>query len=191
MGHTEREDESTALEAPLGSKTNWAAVSALAAVGGVLVAFIAYAEPHAVQVLQPVPTPAPTTAPVQPLEPVTTTPAFTPVQVPTATPGPPLSVTPLQPPGCAQALPVVDTYYQTAGTTKYTQKAAARQAAQDLFDIGSRLTGGPAFSDITALYRDFSSMVFALEDMSSLDYSAVQAQTMADAQTLRRVCGTS
>ena len=107
------------------------------------------------------------------------------------TPGPPLSVAPLQPAGCAKALSAVDTYYQTAGTTRYTQKAAARQAAEDLWNTTTSLRGNGPFSAMSALYRDFSNLRMILEGYSGQDYSAAQAQTNADAQTLRRVCGVS
>jgi hypothetical protein len=172
----------------LGSKTNWAAVSAFAAIGGFLVAFLAYAAPHhVVPVPQPAPTPFLTTAPVPPLGPVTATSEVTPFQGS----GPLPSLAALQPAGCAKALPIVDTYYRTAGTTKYTQEAAARQAAQDMFNATVGLQGGPAFADITALYNDFASMEFILLGESPRNYSDAQAQTNADRQTLYSVCGSS
>lgn len=97
---------------------------------------------------------------------------------------------PLPDAACANGLPIVDIYYNTAGTTIYTREAAARQAAQDMENLISHLNGsGSADSDIIALYNHYSRIQLDLEGGRGQNYSSFEAQADADAATLRRVCG--
>jgi hypothetical protein len=174
----------------LGSETNWAKVSAIAAACGVGIAFLAYAAPHSPA--GSVPPPALfTTGPVLLPEGGATS-ALATTPAPTPPSGPPWSMAPLPDAACANGLPIVDTYYKAAGTTIYTREAAARQAAQDMMPLAGHLDGrGPGDSDIIALYNDFSRIQIDLEGGHGQNYSSFQAQTDADAATLRRVCGGS
>jgi hypothetical protein len=168
----------------LGSTTNWAKVSAIAAACGVGIAFLAYAVPHSPA--GPVPPPIFTTAPVFPSDGGALAP--NPATAPPS--GPPLSMAPLPDAACATGLPIVDTYYQTAGATIYTREAAARQAAQDMQRLINHLNfSGPADSDVVALYNDFASIQLDLAGGRGQNYPSLQARTDADAATLRRVCG--
>lgn len=167
----------------MGSETNWAKVSAIAAACGVGIAFLAYAAPHSPA--GSVPPPVFTTGPVFPPEGGATSALAT-----DPASGPPLSMAPLPDAACANGLPIVDTYYNTAGTTIYTREAAARQAAQDMMSLISHLNGsGSADSDIVALYNDYSRIELDLEGGRGQNYSSFEAQADADAATLRRVCG--
>lgn len=173
----------------MGSETNWAKVSAIAAACGVGIAFLAYAAPHSPA--GSVPPPTFTTAPAFPPEGGATS-ALPPTPAPNPPSGPPWSIAPLPDAACANGLPIVDTYYNTAGTTIYTREAAARQAAQDMLNLTSHLDGSsPADSDFIALYNDFARIQLDLEGGHGQNYPSLQAQTDADAATLRRVCGGS
>lgn len=168
----------------MGSKTNWAAVSAVAAVGGVLVAFLAYAAPHPTP--QPLPTPPSTTAPAQQPGPYPTTPVVPPTQVPATTPA---AEAPSQIPGCPKALAIVNTFNQTAGSTQYSRGSAARQAATDLMYLLESLAGGAAYSSISAVYNDLSRLADSDEYARGMDSDQLEAAFSADEQTLFRVCG--
>ncbi|GAB3142905.1 hypothetical protein GCM10027290_18340 [Micromonospora sonneratiae] len=101
-----------------------------------------------------------------------------------------MSLEPLLPAGCAEALAVVDRYYRTAGSTRLSQQAAATEAYQGM--MGASLEAEGAVHPVTvALSQDFSEMRFILAGMVSGDYAAVQARTSRDVQTLRDVCNTN
>ncbi|XTZ15703.1 hypothetical protein ACQSSU_30595 [Micromonospora echinospora] len=103
--------------------------------------------------------------------------------------GPPLSLAPILPAGCQEALAVVDRYYRTAGSTELSRQAAATEAYQGMMRA-SLAAEGAVHSVTVALSQDFSTMRFILSGMVSGDYAAAQARTDRDAQTLRDVCGT-
>lgn len=182
-----------------GFKPNWAAVGALAGLAAASVAFMAYAWPRTPPVTGPVPPPT-TPAAAGPAGPDTgTTPRATPVvntspprtpESPDAGPvlsPPALSLPPLLPAGCEEALAVVDRYHRTAGSTRLSQQAAATEAYQGM--MGASLAAQGAVRTVTvALAQDFSEMRFILSGMVSGDYAAAQARTSRDARTLREVC---
>ncbi|OZV83845.1 hypothetical protein CA850_04130 [Micromonospora echinospora] len=103
---------------------------------------------------------------------------------------PSLSLEPLLPAGCREALAVVDRYYRTAGSTELSQQAAATEAYQGMMRA-SVSAEGAVHAVAVALSQDFSHMRFILSGMVSGDYAAAQARTNRDAQTLRDVCGGS
>jgi hypothetical protein len=188
-----------------GFRPDWAAVGALGGVAATIIAFLAYAVPRDPSPAPPVsgsgiasspetePTApvhvAPTTAAPQTVpEPSATTPR--PIRTTPQTPDtrPPLSLEPLLPPGCQEALAAVDRYYRTAGSTELSQQAAATEAYQGM--MGASLKAEGAVYPVTvALSQDFSDMRFILAGMVSGDYAAAQARTNRDARTLRDFCG--
>ncbi len=101
---------------------------------------------------------------------------------------PPLTLEPLPPAGCQEALAVVDRYYRTAGSTELSQQAAATEAYQGMMGASLRAEGA-VYAVTLALSQDFSEMRFILSGVVSGDYAAVQARTNRDAQTLRDFCG--
>jgi hypothetical protein len=101
---------------------------------------------------------------------------------------PSLSLAPLLPAGCQEALAVVDRYYRTAGSTALSQQAAATEAYQGMMRA-SLAAEGAVYPVTVALSQDFSTMRFILSGTVSGDYAAAQARTNRDAQTLRDVCG--
>jgi phage portal protein BeeE len=99
-----------------------------------------------------------------------------------------LSLQPLLPAGCREALAVVDRYYRSAGSTELSQQAAATQAYQGMMRASSTAQGA-VYSVTVALSQDFSNMRFILAGTVSGDYAAAQARTDGDARALRDVCG--
>ncbi|MFF4888397.1 hypothetical protein [Micromonospora chersina] len=98
-----------------------------------------------------------------------------------------MSLQPLLPAGCEEALAVVDRYYRTAGSTELSQQAAATAAYQGM-TRASLAAEGAVYSVTVTLSQDFSNMRFILSGMVSGDYAAAQTRTTRDAQTLRDVC---
>ncbi|SCL21626.1 hypothetical protein GA0074692_1218 [Micromonospora pallida] len=184
-----------------GLKPDWAALGAVSGVVAAILAFVAYAWPRTPPPEHPAPGSG--TVSVQattPDTPVQTPPDSTTAPEPSATPPrpvettsrapnprPSLSLAPLLPAGCEEALAVVDRYYRTAGSTELSQQAAATQAYQGMMRA-STAAEGAVYQVTVALSRDFSDMRFILSGGVSGDYAAAQARTNRDAQTLRDVC---
>ena len=174
------------------------AVAAIGAVVGALVALFAYVAPHgASAAATPTPTvsgfsyspitqgsstytpwPGQSTAPVWPA-PTSASPAF--------------SASALAPPqgppaGCSEAIGVVNTYNQTAGSTGQSQAAAASQASGGMMAASDDTYDTSVQAAEEALVGDFQNMSAILNGEILADYSAAVAQTHADIKTLNATC---
>src|SRR5205807_1172793 len=104
-------------------RTNWAAVSALAACGGVFVAFLAYATPHPSSPSTPVTRPLPAaTSPVSPHQSAPGNVGAPNAYVPSA--GPPA--------GCEPINAAINEYHNTVGPSWYSKAHAASRARDEI-----------------------------------------------------------
>lgn len=173
-----------------GRKTNWAAVSAVAAVAGVLVALITHV-PGGASTPSPVPNPnysqeSPTNGapPPQGLAQDTLGPQSA---------GPP--------PGCQQGSAAITRYSDTVGSTPYSEQQAAGRAEQDTYQAALSGNGAiaavegandPIQEDLLALSRDFDQLAglagAAAAGGPDGGYSTMYAQTQKDVQVFNKDC---
>lgn len=158
------------------------AVSAVAAVAGVVIALAAYAIPRAASIPHALPTPGssraspPYTTPPQ----QTTTPASS---------GPTLAPPSGPPAGCRPGKAAVARYQELAGPSWYSKADAAQQADSELQTALDSGASGAIWSDLDALYLDFGNLHdIALEQEGP--YNTVFTQTQKDDQTLNADCNT-
>lgn len=167
-------------------KTNWAAVSAVAGVAGVLIALMAYAIPRSASTPNPLQTPintgpAPYTAPPQDQTSKPATTSSGPVLS-----GPPLSQPAGPPAGCQQGEAAITRYNNRVGP--HNAQKAAGQALQDisLAMAAANGTSGPIYGDLQALYEDF--LYLQNYPPGSPQNDAALAQAKKDSQTLYMDC---
>jgi hypothetical protein len=174
---------------PSPEKTNWAAVSAVAAVAGVLIALMAYAIPRSASTSNPLPTP--TNAESAPY----TTPQQDPADTPAATSsgaapsGPIVSQPAGEPAGCQQGEAAITRYDNR--TRPYNEQVAAGEALQDIGLAEAAANGsssGAIYGDLQALNEDF----IYLQDYppGSPQSDAALARAKTDSQRLSKDCGT-
>lgn len=164
---------------PSPKETNWAAVSAVAAVAGVLIAFMAYAIPRSASTSSPPPTPTNSGASQHGQ-----------TSTPTATSSGPIVSQPIgAPAGCQQGEAAITRYNNRVGP--YNEQEAAGQALQEIGLAQAAANGSSSSTvveDLQALYEDF----LYLQDYppGSPQNDAALARAKKDSQTLSVDCST-
>lgn len=157
-------------------KTNWAAVSALAAVAGVLITLTTH-------------TAMPSTYNPDPTgQPSVTSPA---APAPTHNfSGPNISSTTGPPTGCEQGKAAITRYNETVGPTWYGEADAAQQADQAIGPALETTPQGAIWSDLDAIYLDFGHMSELAMEQDSIHYSDVRDQAKRDIKEFYTDCKT-
>lgn len=159
-------------------KTNWAAVSALAAVAGVLITLMTHAA-----------------------APSTSAPGYNPNQVPShpaAAPsqtymfsGPNVSGPTGPSVGCEQGKAAIARYNETVGPSSYGEADAAQQADRAISAaLEATPGGGTTWSDLDAIYLDFGNLSELAMEQDSIHYSEVRDQTQRDIKVFYADCRT-
>jgi hypothetical protein len=170
------------------TETNWAAVSAVAAVAGVLVAFLAWSVPG-----RNAPPPAPVNPQQSQLYPTTTQQqGSAPANTSSGSASSGLAVVqPSGPPaGCPQAIAAINTYNQDVGSTSASEENAAQRAyneieqAQEAAGYGSSAVSADLFN----LSNDFKRLYADAGAQNSSDYASTTATTNVDARQLEQDC---
>lgn len=162
-------------------RTNWAAVSALAACGGVFVAFLTYAIPHS-----PAPQP-PATYTATPTQPATAGQSSQ-----RNAPGPfgnPDTVVPTAGPaeGCQPVNAAIKEYQTTVGPSWYSRADAAMRAENEI-EMAIAQSGGEPTPDMEAVLNDFQALYAAAQGHASTRYDEVADQTNTDISAFRSSC---